>query len=124
MNNWQQEGWKEAPVPVWNMLNYVALQEGRNGMAVFSEGLREFEVIGEEKNYASGTNHVLPTYGYTATCSSLGLADFQKRMTVQELSKEGFSALASTIETLAAAERLTAHKNAVTLRVNALKEQA
>ncbi|ECM9876482.1 histidinol dehydrogenase, partial [Salmonella enterica subsp. enterica serovar Infantis] len=75
-------------------------------------------------DYASGTNHVLPTYGYTATCSSLGLADFQKRMTVQELSKAGFSALASTIETLAAAERLTAHKNAVTLRVNALKEQA
>ena len=75
-------------------------------------------------DYASGTNHVLPTYGYTATCSSLGLADFQKRMTVQELTPQGFSALASTIETLAAAERLTAHKNAVTLRVNALKEQA
>ncbi|WP_407254532.1 histidinol dehydrogenase [Escherichia coli] len=76
-------------------------------------------------DYASGTNHVLPTYGYTATCSSpFGLADFQKRMTVQELSKEGFSALASTIETLAAAERLTAHKNAVTLRVNVLREQA
>ena len=75
-------------------------------------------------DYASGTNQVLPTSGYTATCSSLGLADFQKRMTVQELSREGFSALASTIETLAAAERLTAHKNAVTLRVNALKEQA
>ena len=73
-------------------------------------------------DYASGTNHVLPTYGYTATCSSLGLADFQKRMTVQELSKEGFSALASTIETLAAAELLTAHKNAVTLRVAALEE--
>lgn len=75
-------------------------------------------------DYASGTNHVLPTYGYTRTCSSLGLADFQKRMTVQELSREGFAALASTIETLAAAERLTAHKNAVTLRMNALKEQA
>ena len=73
-------------------------------------------------DYASGTNPVLPPYGYTATCSSLGLADFQKRMTVQELSKEGFSALASTIETLAAAELLTAHKNAVTLRVAALKE--
>ena len=73
-------------------------------------------------DYASGTNHVLPTYGYTATCSSLGLADFQKRMTVQELSKAGFSALAATIETLAAAELLTAHKNAVTLRVAALKE--
>lgn len=75
-------------------------------------------------DYASGTNHVLPTYGYTATCSSLGLADFQKRMTVQELTPQGFSGLASTIEILAAAERLTAHQNAVTLRVNALKEQA
>ena len=75
-------------------------------------------------DYASGTNHVLPTYGYTATCSSLGLADFQKRMTVQELTRDGFAALASTIEILAAAERLDAHKNAVTLRVAALKEQA
>ncbi|AFJ99009.1 histidinol dehydrogenase [Cronobacter sakazakii] len=75
-------------------------------------------------DYASGTNHVLPTYGYTATSSSLGLADFQKRMTVQELTPAGFSALAETIETLAAAEQLTAHKNAVTLRVSALKEQA
>ena len=45
-------------------------------------------------------------------------------MTVQELSRDGFASLASTIETLAAAERLTAHKNAVTLRVAALKEQA
>ncbi|MFP2504174.1 histidinol dehydrogenase [Buttiauxella gaviniae] len=75
-------------------------------------------------DYASGTNHVLPTYGYTSTCSSLGLADFQKRMTVQELSPQGFSSLAKTIETLAAAELLDAHKNAVTLRVAALKEQA
>lgn len=75
-------------------------------------------------DYASGTNHVLPTYGYTATCSSLGLADFQKRMTVQELTPEGFMNLAATIETLAAAEQLTAHKNAVTLRVAALREKA
>lgn len=75
-------------------------------------------------DYASGTNHVLPTYGYTATCSSLGLADFQKRMTVQELTPQGFLNLAATIETLAAAEQLDAHKNAVSLRVAALKEQA
>lgn len=74
-------------------------------------------------DYASGTNHVLPTYGYTATCSSLGLADFQKRMTVQELTPQGFLNLAPTIEILAAAEQLTAHKNAVTLRVAALKEK-
>ncbi len=74
-------------------------------------------------DYASGTNHVLPTYGYTATCSSLGLADFQKRMTVQELSQQGFAGLAATIEILAAAELLTAHKNAVSLRLAALEEQ-
>ncbi|NWA39854.1 histidinol dehydrogenase [Pseudomonas reactans] len=74
-------------------------------------------------DYASGTNHVLPTYGYTATYSSLGLADFQKRMTVQQLTPQGLLGLATTIETLAQAEQLTAHKNAVTLRVNALKEQ-
>jgi len=74
-------------------------------------------------DYASGTNHVLPTYGYTATCSSLGLADFQKRMTVQQLTPQGLLGLATTIETLAQAEQLTAHKNAVTLRVNALKDQ-
>ncbi|MBT0723974.1 histidinol dehydrogenase [Rosenbergiella sp. S61] len=75
-------------------------------------------------DYASGTNHVLPTYGYTATYSSLGLADFQKRMTLQELTPQGFLSLANTIEILAAAERLEAHKNAVTLRVKALKESS
>lgn len=74
-------------------------------------------------DYASGTNHVLPTYGYTVTNSSLGLADFQKRMTVQELSAQGLRQLASTIETLAAAEHLTAHKNAVSLRMAALAKQ-
>ncbi|QDW33998.1 histidinol dehydrogenase [Yersinia sp. KBS0713] len=71
-------------------------------------------------DYASGTNHVLPTYGYTSTYSSLGLADFVKRMTVQQLTPKGLLGLASTIETLAQAEQLTAHKNAVTLRVAAL----
>ncbi|RSK67582.1 mannosylglycerate hydrolase [Enterobacter huaxiensis] len=48
MNTWQEEGWKEAPVPVWNLLNYAVLQERRNGMALFSEGLREFEVVGDD----------------------------------------------------------------------------
>ncbi|MBK5142669.1 histidinol dehydrogenase [Budviciaceae bacterium BWR-B9] len=73
-------------------------------------------------DYASGTNHVLPTYGYTSTSSSLGLADFQKRMTVQQLTQQGFMALAPTIETLAQAEQLTAHKQAVSLRVAKLKQ--
>ncbi|MDS0948412.1 mannosylglycerate hydrolase [Enterobacter hormaechei] len=51
--NWQEEGWKEAPLPVWNLLNYAVLQERRNGMALFTEGLREFEVTGErQKTFA------------------------------------------------------------------------
>ncbi len=71
-------------------------------------------------DYASGTNHVLPTYGYTRTYSSLGLADFSKRMTVQELSAEGLKNLASTVVTMAEAEGLDAHKRAVTIRVEKL----
>ncbi|MDX7989300.1 histidinol dehydrogenase [Xenorhabdus sp. 12] len=73
-------------------------------------------------DYASGTNHVLPTYGYTSTYSSLGLADFLKRMTVQQLTPQGLQKLAPTIETLAQAEQLIAHKNAVTLRIAALNK--
>ncbi|MDG2953946.1 histidinol dehydrogenase [Bisgaard Taxon 10/6] len=72
-------------------------------------------------DYASGTNHVLPTYGYTRTSSSLGLADFSKRMTVQELSPQGFKDLAKTVEVMAAAERLDAHKQAVSVRLEKLK---
>jgi mannosylglycerate hydrolase len=49
MASWQEEGWKEAPVPVWNLLNYAVLQEKRNGLALFTEGLREFEVVGDDK---------------------------------------------------------------------------
>ncbi|TOL12476.1 histidinol dehydrogenase [Vibrio parahaemolyticus] len=73
-------------------------------------------------DYASGTNHVLPTYGYTRTYSSLGLADFSKRMTVQELSAEGLLNLAPTVVTMAEAEGLDAHKRAVTIRVEKLTQ--
>ncbi|EMS7836542.1 histidinol dehydrogenase [Campylobacter coli] len=72
-------------------------------------------------DYASGTNHVLPTYGLTKTHSSLGLPDFSKRMSVQELSKEGFLNLGKSVEILAANEHLDAHKNAVTFRLESLK---
>lgn len=73
-------------------------------------------------DYASGTNHVLPTYGYTATYSSLGLADFQKRMTVQKLTPEGLKAIGNAVELMAQAEQLTAHKQAVTLRLTVLNQ--
>lgn len=74
-------------------------------------------------DYASGTNHVLPTYGYTRTYSSLGLADFSKRMTVQELSAEGLKNLAPTVVTMAEAEGLDAHKRAVTIRMEKLQSR-
>ncbi|OOF85421.1 histidinol dehydrogenase [Rodentibacter ratti] len=72
-------------------------------------------------DYASGTNHVLPTYGYTRTYSSLGLADFSKRMTVQELTPQGFQALAPTVMAMASAEQLEAHRQAVEVRLEKLK---
>lgn len=71
-------------------------------------------------DYASGTNHVLPTYGYTSTYSSLGLADFQKRMTIQKLTPKGLQTIGQAVELMAQAEQLTAHKNAITLRLTAL----
>ncbi|WGV99314.1 histidinol dehydrogenase [Vibrio sp. YMD68] len=73
-------------------------------------------------DYASGTNHVLPTYGYTKTYSSLGLADFSKRMTVQELTADGLKLLAPTVVTMAEAEGLDAHKRAVTIRIEKLAQ--
>lgn len=74
-------------------------------------------------DYASGTNHVLPTYGYTKTYSSLGLADFSKRMTVQELTPQGFIHLAPTVELMASAEQLEAHKQAVSIRLAKLQQE-
>ncbi|HDR1883627.1 TPA: histidinol dehydrogenase [Pasteurella multocida] len=74
-------------------------------------------------DYASGTNHVLPTYGYTRTHSSLGLADFSKRMTVQELTSQGFTDLAETVMLMATAEQLEAHKQAVAIRLEKLTQE-
>jgi len=69
-------------------------------------------------DYASGTNHVLPTYGYSKVISSLSLADFSRRYTVQELTKEGLGSLAQCIIELTDAEGLDAHQRAVTIRLD------
>jgi histidinol dehydrogenase len=68
-------------------------------------------------DYASGTNHVLPTYGYSKVISSLSLADFSRRFTVQEITKAGLSSLAECIIELTDAEGLDAHQRAVTIRL-------
>jgi histidinol dehydrogenase len=71
-------------------------------------------------DYCSGTNHVLPTYGYARAYSGLSLNDFQKRMTVQELTPDGMRRLGPVAETLANLEGLDAHARAVTVRLEAL----
>tara|TARA_R110001592_G_scaffold52461_2_gene160461 strand:+ start:1075 stop:2364 length:1290 start_codon:yes stop_codon:yes gene_type:complete len=68
-------------------------------------------------DYASGTNHVLPTYGYSRSVSSLSLADFSRRFTVQELSQQGLKTLGNTVMVLAENELLDAHKNAIAIRL-------
>jgi histidinol dehydrogenase len=75
-------------------------------------------------DYCSGTNHVLPTYGYARAYSGLSVADFQKRITVQELTAPGLAALGPVAEIIATMEGLDAHANAVTVRLDALRAGA
>jgi histidinol dehydrogenase len=72
-------------------------------------------------DYCSGTNHVLPTYGYARAYSGLSVLDFTRRMTVQELQPEGLRALGPTASTLAQLEGLDAHVATVALRLEALR---
>ncbi len=72
-------------------------------------------------DYASGTNHTLPTYGFARNYSGVSLDSFVKKVTFQKLSKEGIQNIGSAIELMAEAEGLHAHKNAVTLRLDSLK---
>ena len=68
-------------------------------------------------DYASGTNHTLPTNGYAKAYSGVSLDSFVKKITYQQLSKEGIHTIGNAIERMAEAEGLHAHKNAVTLRL-------
>ncbi len=70
-------------------------------------------------DYCSGTNHVLPTYGYARSYSGLSLDQFMRGMTVQELTREGLAGLSEAVVTLAGLEGLDAHASAVTRRLRA-----
>jgi len=72
-------------------------------------------------DYASGTNHTLPTNGYAKQYSGVNLDSFMKSMTFQKITKEGIQQIGNAIEIMAEAEGLQAHKNAVTLRLDSLK---
>ncbi len=71
-------------------------------------------------DYASGTNHTLPTNGFAKAYSGVSLDSFVKKITFQELTREGIKNIGPAIERMAAAEQLFAHKNAVTLRLKSL----
>ncbi|MBE6281763.1 MAG: histidinol dehydrogenase [Bacteroides sp.] len=72
-------------------------------------------------DYASGTNHTLPTNGYAQAYSGVSLDSFIRKITFQEITREGILNIGPAIEVMAANEQLDAHKNAVTVRLNTVK---
>lgn len=91
----------------------LALSTVRNAGSVFV-GPWTPESVGD---YCSGTNHVLPTYGYAATYSGLGVEQFLRQMTVQELTRDGLENLGAAVIRLAGLEGLDAHAAAVSCRL-------
>ncbi|MDC1195111.1 histidinol dehydrogenase [Flavobacteriaceae bacterium] len=75
-------------------------------------------------DYASGTNHTLPTNGYAKAYSGVNLDSFLKHITFQEITKEGLSTIGNTIELMAEAEGLMAHKNAVSIRLKSIGDES
>ena len=71
-------------------------------------------------DYASGTNHTLPTNGYARNYSGVSLDSFVKKITFQKLTEQGLRTLGSAIETMAEAEGLQAHRNAISIRLEAI----
>jgi histidinol dehydrogenase len=72
-------------------------------------------------DYASGTNHTLPTNGFARAYSGVSLDSFVRKITYQQLSKEGLQNIGPTVETMATAESLVAHQRAVSIRLAKLK---
>lgn len=94
------------------------LQQVHNAGSVFI-GPWSAEALGD---YASGSNHVLPTYGYAKSYSGIGVEAFMKAITFQEISAEGLIHLSQAVETLTTLEGLDAHKLSVLNRVNSIRE--
>ena len=72
-------------------------------------------------DYASGTNHTLPTHGYATAYSGVNLDSYCRKITFQHLTEEGIRRIGHAVELMAEAEQLDAHKNAMTVRINAIK---
>jgi len=102
---------------VQNFANFT--KEIRNAGSVFL-GNFSCESAGD---YASGTNHTLPTNGFARNYSGVSLDSFIKKITFQELTPEGLQTIGPAIELMAEAEQLIAHKNAVSVRLSTLKSE-
>ena len=72
-------------------------------------------------DYASGTNHTLPTHGYATAYSGVNLDSYCRKITFQHLTEEGVRQIGHAVELMAGAEQLDAHKNAMTVRIHAIK---
>ena len=107
--HWHQE--KQMP-----LLHYIH-HAPKNKVSVFLGALTP-ESAGD---YASGTNHTLPTNGYAKAYSGVSLDSFIRKITFQEINREGIQNIGPAIEVMAANEHLDAHKNAVSVRLNSLK---
>jgi histidinol dehydrogenase len=73
-------------------------------------------------DYASGTNHTLPTHGYATAYNGVNLDSYCRKITFQHLTAEGVRQIGRAVELMAEAEQLDAHKNAMTVRINSLPE--
>ena len=73
-------------------------------------------------DYASGTNHTLPTHGYACSYSGVNLDSFCRKITFQHISEEGINSIGRAVEIMAKNEQLDAHKNAMSVRIDALKK--
>ena len=91
-----------------NIVNAGSVFVGKNACESFGD-------------YASGTNHILPTSGFAKNFSGVSVDSFIKKITFQEISDEGVNNLGPAVELMAAAEELQAHKNAVSVRLESLK---
>jgi histidinol dehydrogenase len=102
---------------VQNSISYVG--EIQNAGSVFL-GNYSCESAGD---YASGTNHTLPTNGFARSYSGVSLDSFVKKITFQKITKTGLQNIGKTIEIMAEAEQLIAHKNAVSIRLKKIEDE-
>ena len=72
-------------------------------------------------DYASGTNHTLPTHGYATAYSGVNLDSYNRKVTFQHLTEEGIRSIGHAVEVMAENEELVAHKNAMTVRIRTIK---